>query len=189
MRPLWRTTLGLAAASAAMVTALGATGGPAGATAPPVNELGFANLALTQMLTRDADSGAVTRFGDQTLPQVWDQLYQVQLPTQDGMSSPYLLRSHDTGRCLQDLGEGQPVTAVVCETDPVEGSAQLWQIHRVADRTINGRNYYYQINRATGRVLTAQLGPEGQPVVSAPAVPVSKSGAANAQLWVQLAAA
>ena len=186
MRSQWRTTIGLAAASVAMVTTLVGTAGSASA-ASPINELGFANLSLTQMLTRGPDGVAVTAFATQALPQVWDQIYAEQLPTQDGMSSPYQLRSHDTGRCLEDVGEGRPVIAVGCEANPVIGSRQLWQIHRVADRRIDGRDYYYQINRATGRVLTARPSTEGAPVISADAVPVSKSSAADHQLWVQLA--
>jgi hypothetical protein len=188
MRSLWRTTIGLAAASVAMVTTLGTTSGTA-AAAPPPQEVGLANLALTQMLTRGPDGVAVTAYGLQTLPQVWDRMFIVHVPAEDGMSSPFQLRSNGTGLCLEDLGEGRPVIAVGCEALPSAESKQLWQIHRLPDRRVDNRNYYYQINRSSRRVLTGQAttpGAEGTPVISATMVPVSKSGAADGQLWVTL---
>ena len=90
------------------------------------------------------------------------------------------------------MGNGLDVVAKVCETNPVIDSAQLWQNHRVADRTVNGRDYYFQFNRSTNRVLTAQPGlvdgllDAGARVVSAPAQPISKSGSTDLQLWLTL---
>ena len=111
------------------------------------------------------------------------------LPTENGFSSPYQLRNRATGTCLHDLGDGQNVLVVTCESFPSTDSAQLWQHHRTADRTVAGREYSFRFNRFSGRVLSAIPAGSAARVVSAPAEPISKSGAADHQLWVMLAAA
>jgi hypothetical protein len=182
-----RTPLRLAIASAA--AAIGALTAASGATADtPTNHVGFANLALTEML--GLDSGlAVTAPAAGEANQGWDLVYATHLATTPGFSSPYLLRNRETGTCLADVGDGRNVIAVECEASPAADSAQLWQNHRTADRTVNGRDYYIRFNRASGRVLTAVPGSAGAGarVVSAPAQPVAKGGAADPQLWVMLA--
>jgi hypothetical protein len=188
-----RIALPLVLASAAVVGAL-ATAGAAAATTgpgvlPPTNQVSLANLALTQMLTVSPTRAAMTEFAQAGGTYVFDQVYQTHLTTDPGFSSPYLLRHRATGACLQDLGEGRVVMAASCETFPSTDSTQLWQHHRLPDRTVNGRDYYFRFHRGTNLVLTAfptSPAPDSARVISAPAEPISKSGAADHQLWVML---
>ncbi len=176
---------------AGIAAASGAAASPAPA-APPPNEVGYANLALTQMLTLSDTGAAITADGSQFLAQVWDQVYLTDIPPKPGFSSPYLLRAHGTSVCLQDVGEGHTVIAAECETTPALGSRQLWQNHHAADRTVGSRDYFYRFNHRTGDVLTARPtspAAENARVVSAQAQPISQSGAANHQLWLQLESA
>jgi len=177
------------AAAASVFAAVSAFASSAAVAESPINRVTFANLALTEMLTLDGGDVAVTASAAGLPTQAWDQDYATHLDTTPDFSSPYQLRNRATGTCLADVGDGANVIAVACESNPSTDSAQLWQHHRVVDRTVLGRDYYFRFNRATGRVLTAMPGPadSGARVVSAPAEPVSKSGAADHQLWVMLA--
>jgi hypothetical protein len=183
-----------AALAGALATAGAATAGVGSAATPPGvlppnNFVAFANLGLTQMLTVGPTRAAMTEFAQPGGDYVFDLVYQTHLATDAGFSSPYLLKHRATGACLQDLGEGRVVMAATCETAPSTDSAQLWQHHRVPDRVVNGRDYYFRFHRGTPRVLTAfptTPNPASARVVSLPAEPVSKSGAADPQLWVML---
>ena len=188
MRSALRLAIASAAAAGVFATVSAFTASAAVA-ALPINRVTFANLALTEMLTLSPGDLAITAPAAGLPTQAWDQVYATHLATTPGFSSPYLLRNRATGTCLADVGDGLNVIAVECEASPASDSAQLWQNYRVADRTVLGRDYYFRFNRATGRVLTAMPGPadSGARVVSAPAEPVSKSGAADHQLWVMLA--
>lgn len=195
MRTLLRLAVGTATAAAALFTtwsALAAAAAPAvaapaavqptnaraAAATPSQNLVTFTNLQVLENLALRGDGSVVTAPLGASLTEVWDMVYITAEPTQDGFSSPYLLRNRATGMCLQD---GAGLGPVPCQ--PADAT-QLWQHHRVIDQTVDGRDFYYRFSRSSGQVLTARHGA----VVMAPAEPVSKSGAAAAQLWRMLPA-
>jgi hypothetical protein len=185
MPSMARITVGLAVVSAATAGALLAAAPGASAT---TNRVMFTNLALVQDLTLRPGIGVVTTPPQAGNPsQTWEMVYVTAVASRPGFSSPYLLRSAATGECLRDVGLDRSVVPVPCDANPAAGSPQLWDNHRIADRSVNGRDFYLRFNRASDRVITARPeSPEANVarVVSAPAEPISKSGAADAQLWL-----
>jgi hypothetical protein len=177
-----------AAILATTAVAVTAAAGTASAASPTIPNVAFTNLALTQQLTL-RPGGAATSAQPFDAAAHWDLSYVDSVPTEPGFSSPYQLRNRATGQCLEDVGEHRTVVAADCDAAPVDGSPQLWQHHRVVDRNVAGRMYYYRVNRSSHRVLTAQADQaDGAPVRSLAAEPVSRSGAADPQLWVLLGA-
>jgi hypothetical protein len=181
----WTAVRMAALTAAAAGAVLAAAPGPATAG---TNRVTFTNLALVQDLMLRPGTGVVTAPAQAgNAAQIWDMEYVTSIPNRDGFSSPYRLRNVATGQCLRDVGLGHQVVPVPCDDNPAADSPQLWDNHRVEDRSIDGREFYFRFNRASNRVLTARLDaghPSYADVVSAPAEPISKGGGADHQLWL-----